>query len=277
VLTQRFETEDGLQHCTTQPRTNNANTNNGNANNANPNNGQPTGSGFIAPRADFFAVVAVNSREPFILDGSTRILSNNQPIRWQSLREGTMIQAHFNVSGDGSKVVHTIIVMDNQTGTTNQTPTNPNNRTGVNDQNGNPAQPNQVTGQGGRGVPPASQFPPLPNQTGTGSNANPAATSSPATNAGNVVSGRIARLKFDSLYLQRSGNDFSFLMTRNSVEPLRFDNASRVTVNNQESRFTDLQPGMQAQVFVEFVNNARRVIGIAVSNQNAVQTGNRNP
>jgi len=261
-------------------KTNNPNGNNGN-NGGNNGNGQPApNSNFIAQRPDLFAIVAVNSKEPFILDGSTRILrGNNQAIRWQDLREGTTIQAFFNVSSDGSKVIHTILVMDNQIGNPNQVPTNPNNLPAATDRNGNPTQPNQTTGQG-RGHPPASQFPPLPNnQTGTANNANPAGTSSTTTNATNVVSGRIARLKFDSLYLQRAGNDYSFLATRNSVEPLRIDNTSRIQVNGQDGQFASLQVGMHIQVFVEFVNNARHVIGIvAGNNQNnpVVQTG-RNP
>jgi hypothetical protein len=263
---------------TIQPANNGA-TNPGTSNPANPTNpgntqrnvtGQP--SGFVPSRGgDFFVVMAVNSREPYILDGTTRILNNNQPIRWQALREGMTIQAHFNVSGDGSKIVHTIIVMQTA-GPASTTPTNPNNQPAATDAQGNPTQPNQVSGRTeGRGVPPASQFPPLPNQTGTGGTANPASTTTPATNAGNIVSGRIARLKFDSLYLQRGANDISFMTTRNSFEPLRMDNGSRVTVNGQEARFTDLQPGMTAQVFVEFVNNVRRVVGIAAGNQNTIQ------
>jgi len=267
---------------TTTPVVDARNNQNGNRNGTNQNNNQGTqtgGTSFVPQRPDLFAVVAVNSKEPFILDGSTRILLNNQNIRWQDLREGSMIQAHFNVSTDGSKVVHTIIVMDNRAGTNNaaQPPTNPNNRSGVTDQNGNPTQPNQTGGQQGRGIPPAGQFPPLPNQTGNASNANPASATGAGSNAANIVSGRIARMKFDSLYLQRSGNDYSFLTTRNSVEPLRIDNGTRFLVNNQEARFTDLQAGMQAQVFVEFVNNVRRVVGISANSQNVVQTGGRNP
>jgi hypothetical protein len=178
---------------------------------------------------EFFVLLGMNSKEPFLIDQQTRVASNNQNLRLSDLREGSEIQATFEVLPDGTRRVILITVL-----------------------RGAGAGANPVPGQPG-------QDPPLQGQPGARAGGNVPA------NAGNVLSGKIARLKGDVIFLQGGQGELAVLMAFNSLEPLRMDEATRFRINDREARFSDLQVGMKVNVFVELVNNVRRVIGIAAT------------
>lgn len=76
---------------------------------------------------------------------------------------------------------------------------------------------------------------------------------------------QVLQRKTDAVFVKNNQNEIAVLMSANSVEPLRVDDRTRFIVNNQEARFSDLQVGMNTQVFLETYNQFRRVIGIMAS------------
>lgn len=189
---------------------------------------------------NFFVILGIASKQPFVVDQRTRIVINNRGVRLGEIMEGSRIQATFELLGDGTRHVTLINATSGNT-----SPTNPTTTT-------NPVNP--ATGQ-----QPATQ------------------TQQPSTTTvgqGTAFVAIVVGRKTDTLLVRdANGNELAFFMDVNSTEPLRADDRTRVQINGQDARLSDLQVGMQVNVFLEMVNNVRRVIGIAVG---AATTNNSN-
>jgi hypothetical protein len=182
------------------------------------------------PAGNFFVILGPNSKQPFVVDQRTKIVINNRGIRLGEITEGSRIQTTFELLGDGTRHVTMITATTGPSNTTNATRTT------------NPANPS-------------------PAQTGAQVQGQSTTTAAQA----NVFAGVVVSRKTDTLIVRdANGNELAFFMDVNSTEPLRVDDQTKVQINGQAAKITDLQVGMQANVFLEMANNMRRVIGITV-------------
>jgi hypothetical protein len=216
-----------------------------------PNPLAPGSNNIIAGPAgsNLFVILGVNSKQPFLVDQQTRITIGNRVVNLTDITEGSRIQVTFGLLADGNRHV----TMINAMGAVNTSnPLNPH--------------PQQPTGTSAPG-----QIPNVSTQ-------NPNATGQSTTTAGQAsnFAGIVMSRKLQSLIVRdANGKDLEFFMEVNSPEPLRVDDRTRIQINGQDGKLSDLQVGMQVNVFLEMVNNLRRVIGITVGNSTTnTSTGN---
>jgi len=183
---------------------------------------------------DYFVMLVNGSKEPLLVDQQTTITIGNRKASLQELVDGTKMFVNFEVLADGTRHVVTIRASNNQLAKSDDI---------------------VQAGQQDNRNPPTQQNPIEQNK-----NANPSFQA-------NAISAQVLRGRAGIVFAQSTQNEILVLMAINSSEPLRIDDRTRFTVNNREARFTDLQVGMRAQVFLETYNQMRRVIGVVASQE----------